>query len=78
MERKEWLDDEEMLREPIRGLRVVLAEERSPEIRRQQLVAEFVRLAEQLGLPLGTVKGRLRLGLEKLRSLWLDETGKKQ
>lgn len=33
-------------------------------------------LAEQLGLPLGTVKGRLRLGLEKLRSLWLDETGK--
>ncbi len=35
-------------------------------------------LAEQLGLPLGTVKGRLRLGLEKLRSLWLDETGKKQ
>lgn len=35
-------------------------------------------LAQQLGLPLGTVKGRLRLGLEKLRSLWLDETGKKR
>jgi RNA polymerase sigma-70 factor (ECF subfamily) len=35
-------------------------------------------LAEYLGLPLGTVKGRLRLGMEKLRSLWLDETGKKQ
>jgi RNA polymerase sigma-70 factor (ECF subfamily) len=35
-------------------------------------------LAEQLGLPLGTVKGRLRLGLEKLRSLWLDETGNKK
>lgn len=34
-------------------------------------------LAERLGLPLGTVKGRLRLGLEKLRVLWLDETGKK-
>ncbi len=33
-------------------------------------------LAEYLGLPLGTVKGRLRLGMEKLRFLWLDETVK--
>jgi RNA polymerase sigma-70 factor, ECF subfamily len=30
-------------------------------------------LAEYLGLPLGTVKGRLRLGIEKLRVLWMDE-----
>ena len=35
-------------------------------------------LAEQLGVPLGTVKGRLRLGLEKLRASWLDEPGGKQ
>lgn len=29
-------------------------------------------LAEQLDLPLGTVKSRLRLGLQKLRDLWLE------
>ncbi len=33
-------------------------------------------MAAYLHVPLGTVKGRLRLGLEKLRSLWLDEPGK--
>ncbi|OIO93840.1 MAG: hypothetical protein AUK03_07605 [Anaerolineae bacterium CG2_30_64_16] len=35
-------------------------------------------LAAYLDLPLGTVKGRLRLGLEKLRALWLDDSGDRQ
>jgi RNA polymerase sigma-70 factor, ECF subfamily len=31
-------------------------------------------MSERLGLPLGTVKTRVRLGLQKLKSLWLDST----
>jgi RNA polymerase sigma-70 factor (ECF subfamily) len=61
-------------------LRLVLAQ-LPPEQRHIIELAYFgglthSELAEHLGLPLGTVKGRLRLGLVKLRSLWLDETVK--
>jgi RNA polymerase sigma-70 factor (ECF subfamily) len=63
-------------------LRLVLAQ--LPPDQRQMIELAYFgglthsELAAHLGLPLGTVKGRLRLGLEKLRSLWLDETGKKR
>lgn len=32
-------------------------------------------IAEQLALPLGTVKTRLRLGLEKLKGMWFEAVG---
>jgi hypothetical protein len=41
--RERW-NAEEGLQAPLRKLRVVLARERSPEIRRQQLLEEFARL----------------------------------
>ena len=34
------------------------------------------QIATYINTPLGTVKTRLRLGMEKLRKLWLDETSK--
>lgn len=49
MDRKDWLEDEEVLPEPIRRLRALLAEERSPELRRQRLMAEFGRLHRRPG-----------------------------
>ncbi len=61
-----------------RGQQLRLLLEQLPAEQRQVVELAYFggmthsELAEHLGLPLGTVKGRLRLGLEKLRSLWLD------
>jgi len=62
-----------------RGQHLRLLLQELPSEQRQAVELAFFgglthsELAEYLGLPLGTVKGRLRLGLERLRSLWLDE-----
>ena len=62
-----------------RGRHLRLLLEQLPAEQRQVIgLAYFsglthTEMAEQLGLPLGTVKGRLRLGLERLRSLWLED-----
>jgi RNA polymerase sigma-70 factor (ECF subfamily) len=62
-----------------RGQHLRLLLEHLPAEQRQVVQLAFFgglthsELAEHLGLPLGTVKGRLRLGLEHLRSLWLGE-----
>ncbi len=34
------------------------------------------QIAEHLDLPLGTIKTRLRLGMEKLRQIWIGDTSK--
>ncbi len=60
-------DDGRLLRRLIRTL---------PQDQRQLIHLAFFRgmthseIAEHLGLPLGTVKSRIRLGMQKLRDLW--------
>jgi RNA polymerase sigma-70 factor (ECF subfamily) len=64
-------DDEQVIQD-------ILAE--IPPDQRQVLELAYFRdmshseMAETLNLPLGTVKGRVRAGLAKLRSLWLQHT----
>jgi RNA polymerase sigma-70 factor (ECF subfamily) len=62
-----------------RGQHLRLLLEQLPTEQRQAVELAYFgglthsELAAHLGLPLGTVKGRLRLGLERLRVLWKDE-----
>lgn len=59
-------------------IRDILAE--IPPDQRQVIELAYFRdmshteMAEALDLPLGTVKGRVRAGLSKLRTLWLQKT----
>jgi RNA polymerase sigma-70 factor, ECF subfamily len=63
-----------------RGQHLRLLLEQLPAEQRQAIELAYFgglthsEMARLLDLPLGTVKGRLRLGLERLRSLWLDES----
>jgi RNA polymerase sigma-70 factor (ECF subfamily) len=68
-------DDRPPLAAELRGdRRVVLSQlRRLPDVQRQALVLAYwggltaEEIAEQCGLPVGTVKSRLRLGLMKMR-----------
>ncbi len=61
-----------------RLLRTLLAQ--LPDEQRQAIELAFfyemshTEVAERLNLPLGTVKTRIRLGLQKLKTLWTTET----
>lgn len=54
---------------------------RLPDEQRQVLILAFIEenphvvVSEMLGIPLGTVKSRIRLGLKKLRALMADQRG---
>ncbi len=62
-----------------RGQHLRMLLERLPPEQRQVVELAYFggfthrELAERLGLPLGTVKSRLRLALAKLRDMWLEE-----
>jgi RNA polymerase sigma-70 factor, ECF subfamily len=62
-----------------RGQHLRLLLEQLPAVQREAIELAYFGglshsdLAKHLGLPIGTVKGRLRLGLERLRTLWLED-----
>jgi RNA polymerase sigma-70 factor (ECF subfamily) len=60
------------------NLRVKQAVDTLPEEQREAITLAYYggqtqrEIAERTGVPLGTVKGRMRLGLQKLRSMLID------
>jgi RNA polymerase sigma-70 factor (ECF subfamily) len=78
-EADELTDSEAIRRETARRVRSVL-EELPPDQSRVIGLAYFggfthAEIAEMLGMPLGTVKGRMRLGLEKVRTTLAEHMG---
>jgi RNA polymerase sigma-70 factor (ECF subfamily) len=72
LEAPEQTDVEVVRREEARGIRTVLDQLPSEQVRVIELAYfggfTHTEIAAMLDLPIGTVKGRMRLGLEKMRS----------
>jgi RNA polymerase sigma-70 factor (ECF subfamily) len=68
----EETDEEALRRDAARQVRGALKELPSDQLRVVELAyfggMTHSEIAEMLGMPLGTVKGRMRLGLEKIRT----------
>jgi len=75
-EARERTDVEAARREEARGVHGAL--EKLPEEQRRTIELAYFggfshsQIAEMLGMPIGTVKGRMRLGLEKMRAQLAD------
>ena len=75
-EARERTDVEAARREDARGVRTAL--DALPEEQRRTIELAYFggfshsQIAEMLGMPIGTVKGRMRLGLEKMRKQLAD------
>jgi RNA polymerase sigma-70 factor (ECF subfamily) len=75
-EARERTDVEAARREEARGVHGAL--EQLPEEQRRTIELAYFggfshsQIAEMLGMPIGTVKGRMRLGLEKMRAQLAD------